>query len=131
MKLNIQVIIKFAVGILFFVILMSERAFSQNCPTFQIREVKDAVNENILGSVIININASKLYRLENFEVRQKENEVTGPIGYDVEINLSRRELIINGLRKSEELYLKEYVILFSDQSCKNSEIIEVGTFKIK
>jgi len=131
MKLNIQTMIKFAVGIVFFVILMSDNSFGQNCPTFQIKEVKDVGNENNLGSVIVGISASKLYRLENFEIRQKENEVTGPIGYEVEINITRNELIISGLKKSEELYLNEYVILFSDQSCKNSEIVEVGTFKIK
>jgi len=104
---------------------------AQSCPTFKINRIEDTSGNMENGSVEIDIRSSKKYSNENFDIRQKEKQVTGALGYDVEILLSKNRLTINRLRKSQDMYLDEYVILFSDKSCKNGELIEVGTFKIK
>jgi len=131
MKFNNQTLVKILFGVTFLLFLLPKSSFGQNCPTFQIKEIINVEGNTGSGSVIVKINGSKLYKTENFEIRQKENRVTGPIGYDIVMHITRDELMVSGLKKSEELYLKDYVILFSDKSCKNSEIVEVGIFEIK
>jgi len=131
MKFIIRSLIKLFLGAAFFVMFLPGNSIGQDCPSFRIKEIKNVENGNSTGEVVIDINSSRRYTQENFEIRQKQNQVTGSIGYDVDIRITRNELVISGLKKSEELYLDEYVILFSDKSCNNSAIVEVGTFKIK
>ena len=121
---------KVLVSTLTVVLLISVKSFGQGCPTFQIKEVKESNSSPTGGSVVIGISSNKLYVETNFQLRQKESDVTGPVGYEVNIQVSRNELVISGLKKSDELFLKEYVVLFSDSGCDNSQIKEVGTFKI-
>jgi len=82
------------------------------------------------GSAIIKISGTRQYSERNFEIRQKQKDVTGPVGFEIEINVVGDELVVSGLKRSDELYLEEYVILFSDQSCNNGRVVEVGAFKI-
>ena len=131
MKFNYRTQVKFLLGMALLLFLIPKDSIGQNCPSFRISEIKNVDETTEEGVAVVRINGSKLYSAENFEVRQKENQVTGPIGYDIKMDITRDELIVSRLKKSEELYLKEYVILFSDKSCKNSAIVEVGTFKIK
>lgn len=131
MKIIIHFMFKLILGSLFLFTLSTNSAFGQNCPSFEIKEVKNIEGNNESGEVVIKIDGSKQYSLENFQIRQKQNQVTAPIGYELDVKITKRQLKISGLRKSEELYLDEYVVLFSDQSCDNSAVIEVGTFKIK
>lgn len=131
MKFIIRSLIKLFLGAAFFVVLLPVNSIGQDCPSFSIKEIKNVENGNITGEVVIEINGSRRYTQENFEIRQKQNQVTGLIGYDVDIRVTRNELTISGLKKSEELYLDEYVILFADKGCDNNKLIEVGTFKIK
>lgn len=129
-KFNDQHYIKVLLSVLTIVLLISAKSFGQGCPTFQIKEVRESNSSPTGGSVVIAISSNKLYAETNFQLRQKENDVTGPIGYEVNIQVSRNEVVFSGLKKSDELYLKEYVVLFSDAGCDNSQIKEVGTFKI-
>lgn len=122
--------IQIFLGSLILLIFFSGKSYSQNCPAFEIKQVNTNDSSPAGGSVVIGINSNQLYTQDNFQIRQKEREVTGPIGYEVDFQISRNELIIRGLKKSDDLYLKEYVVLFSDKGCKNSQIVEVGTFKI-
>lgn len=122
--------IKILVSTLTVLFLIAGESYGQNCPSFRIKEVNDSNSSPKGGSVIISVNSNQLYTLENFQIRQKEKDVTGPIGYEVDFEISRNEIVISGLKKTEELYLKEYVVLFSDKECDNSQIKEVGTFKI-
>ena len=131
MKSIIRYLIKLLFGAAFLIFLIPGSSMGQECPSFRIKEVKNVETSNSAGEVVIDINGSRRYTQENFQIRQKQNHVTGEIGYDVDMKITRNELVISGLKKSEELYLDEYVILFSDKSCKNSAIVEVGTFKIK
>lgn len=117
-------------GAVWMTVIITGIANAQGCPTFRIKEVKNS-SASESGLVIITINSANQYSEANFQIRQKENEVTGPLGYEPQISISTREIIISGLKKSEEMYLKEYVILFSDPGCDNSQIKEVGTFQIK
>jgi len=118
--------------VLIFILLMFPIfTYGQSCPTFKINRIENTTNNLDNGSVEIDIKASKRYTKENFDIRQKENKVTGPIGYEVDFQITNNSLVINGLKKSQDMYLGEYIILFSDKSCKNGELLEVGTFKIK
>lgn len=117
-------------GFVLVLISSSIETFGQNCPSFEIKELKNVLGGVDNGRATIKIISSKIYSERNFEVRQKENHVTGQLGFEVNISVIGDELIIGGLKRSEELYLKEYVVLFSDKSCDNSKIVEVGTFKI-
>ena len=129
MNMNRRVYQLAFLGLMLCAFLMPIQGMSQECPRFQVSEVQNTVNGDD-GKVIVKINGSRRYNQDNFEIRQKENEVTGPIGYEVSMQITSNELVIEGLKKNSELYLKEYVILFSDRACKESEIVEVGTFKI-
>ena len=131
MKIFIRSLLKLFFGAGFLIILLAGNSFGQDCPVFRIKEVKNVVDDGNNGKVVVRINASKLYNQDNFQIRQKQNQVTGSIGYNVDIKVTRNQLEISGLKKSVDLYLDEYVILFSDKSCNNSEIVEVVTFKIK
>lgn len=131
MKLIIRSLLKPFLGVAFLMLLLPVNSMGQDCPSFRIKEIKNVNSGNATGEVVIDINSSRRYGKENFEIRQKQNQVTGSIGYEVDLKVTRNELIISGLKKSDELYLDEYVILFSDKSCDNSAIVEVGTFKIK
>lgn len=131
MKIFIRSLLKLFFGAGFLIILLAGNSFGQDCPVFRIKEVKNVVDDGNNGKVVVRINASKLYNQDNFQIRQKQNQVTGSIGYNVDIKVTRNQLEINGLKKSVDMYLDEYVILFSDKSCNNSEIVEVVTFKIK
>jgi hypothetical protein len=129
-KFKDQQYIKVFVSVLAVVLLISVKSYGQGCPTFQIKEVRESNSSPTGGSVVIGINSNKLYSEANFQLRQKEKDVTGPVGYEAYFQISRNEIVIGGLKKSDELYLKEYVVLFSDEGCDNSQIKEVGTFKI-
>jgi hypothetical protein len=131
MKIFIRSLLKLFFGAGFLIILLAGNSFGQDCPVFRIKEVKNVVDDGNNGKVVVRINASKLYNQDNFQIRQKQNQVTGSIGYNVDIKVTRNQLEISGLKKSVDMYLDEYVILFSDKSCNNSEIVEVVTFKIK
>lgn len=131
MKFIIRSLIKLFLGVAFLVVLLPGNSMGQDCPSFSIKEIKNVDTGNATGEVVVDINSSRSYTKENFEIRQKQNQVTGSIGYEVDLKINGNELVITGLKKSEELYLDEYVILFSDKSCNNSAIVEVGTFKIK
>lgn len=131
MKFIYQNRFKLFVPISVLIFFIANNAFSQNCPSFKIDKIENVSKEGNGGFIIVKITGSKTYSLKNFELRQKEGEVTGPIGYNVKMDISSGDLLISGLKKSEELYLKDYVLLFSDQACKNNAIIEIGTFKIK
>lgn len=102
----------------------------QGCPQFEIKKVVDTNQRGENGSVEITIRSSKAYSTENFDIRQKEKQVTGALDYNVDMRVTRNSLRVTGLKKSEALYLEEYVILFSDKSCDNGRLVEVGTFKI-
>lgn len=131
MKFIIRSLIKLFLGVAFLVVLLPGNSMGQDCPSFSIKEIKNVDTGNATGEVVVDINSSRSYTKVNFEIRQKQNQVTGSIGYEVDLKINGNELVITGLKKSEELYLDEYVILFSDKSCNNSAIVEVGTFKIK
>ena len=117
--------------LIFIFLILPLFTYGQSCPTFKINRIEDTTNNLDNGSVEIDIKASKRYTRENFDIRQKENKITGALGYEVEFQIRNNSLVINGLKKSQDMYLSEYVILFSDKSCKNGELLEVGTFKIK
>lgn len=115
----------------FVIILYPIVSNGQDCPSFEITKIINTSDGAENGSVQIKIESSKIFDQENFEIRQKEKQVTGPLGYDVEILISNSKLIINGLRKSQDMYLSEYIIRFSDNTCNNGELLEVGIFKIR
>lgn len=115
--------------IIIFLLPMSSKA--QNCPDFKITEVLNTTDNLDNGSIEVDIKAARKFTTDNFNIRQKEKQVTGQLGYEVEVLISNDKLIIKGLKKSQDMYLGEYVILFSDKTCKNGELLEVGTFKIK
>ena len=117
-------------GFILVIASSSTEAYGQNCPSFEIKELKNVVGGLDNGRATIKIISSKIYSERNFEVRQKKNKVTGQLGFEVNISVAGEELIIGGLKRSEELYLKEYVVLFSHKSCSNGKIVEVGAFKI-
>ncbi len=117
--------------VMILVLLAGVNSYGQDCPSFRVANIKDVNSSPDGGAVTITITSGKLYTVDNFQIRQKENGVTGPIGYEVDFQISRNEIVISGLKKSDELLLKEYVVLFSDPGCDNSQIKEVGTFQIK
>jgi hypothetical protein len=123
--------LKFVALIFFAFILFQVTSYGQNCPSFKIEKIVNTGDGVEKGSIEVVINSSKRYSNKNFDIRQKENQVTGPLGYDVEIAISKNELIVSGLKKSQEMYLSEYIILFSDKSCNQGKLMEVGPFKIK
>lgn len=106
-------------------------AFGQGCPQFEIAKIENTSQERQFGSIEITIKSAKTYNVDNFDIRQKANQVTGPLGYNVEMTVSGNRLVIDGLRKSEEMYLGEYVVRFSDKACNNGALLEAGVFKIK
>lgn len=122
---------QFVLLVFFTLIFFQVNSYGQNCPSLKVGEIVNTGDGIEKGSIEIVISSSRKYTSDNFEIRQKENQVTGPLGYDVEITVSNKKLNISGLRKSSEMNLSEYVILFSDNGCDNGKLVEVGPFKIK
>jgi len=111
-------------------VLSSTEVIAQSCPTFETKEIINSTEGLANGQAKFIIKGTKFYNEQNFEIRQKEHGVTGPLGFDIELKLVGNELTVSKLKRSEELFLKEYVIRFSDKSCDNAKIVEVDTFKI-
>ena len=130
MKINWRTQVKLLIGSVLILFLLSTESFGQNCPSFQIKDIKNVQGDIDNGSATIKIKGTRSYSESNFEVRQKEKNVTGPVGFEIKISVVGDELVVSGLKSSDKLYLEEYVILFSDKSCDNSRVVEVGTFKI-
>ena len=125
-----QSIVGIISGIIIILFSLSTEVLAQECPSFQLAEISDTQNDTSNGKVIFKIRGTRRYSAKSFEVRQKQKNVTGPLDFDIDLKVVGDELTIDGLKPSDELYLDEYVILFSDRSCNNGEVLEVGTFKI-
>jgi len=113
------------------IIMIVGNSFGQSCPSFKIKSIKDVKVAETSGEVTVKIKSSKLYSVENFEVMQTNGVVKGPLGYDIQKQISTDEIVIRGLKRSKEMYFDEYVIFFADKGCENNKLIKVGTFKIK
>ena len=122
---------QFILLVFFALFLFQVNSYGQNCPSLKIGKIVNTGDGTEKGSVEVVISSSRKYSDDNFEIRQKENQVTGLLGYDVEMIISNKKLIVSGLRKSADMYLSEYVILFSDNGCDSGKLVEVGPFKIK
>ena len=121
---------KYLAGIAFYLMAYTTDVLAQDCPSFQVVEIKSVQSGIANGSAVFQIRGLKRYTESNFEVRQKQKNVTGPLDFDIEVTITGDELKVSGLKRCEDLYLEEYVIFFSDRSCNNGEVVEVGTFKI-
>ncbi len=106
--------------------------FSQDCPEFEVTVTDTDKTNDGLGSIEISLGTwNNNFSLENFALKQKVNSVSGLLGFEYTSAIKDNKVIFSGLVNSDQLLLKQYVVLFSHNSCKNGELIEVGLFQIK
>ena len=106
--------------------------FSQDCPKFEVKVIDTNQGNEGYGSIEVSLeNWIHNFGTEHFELRQKVNQVSGPLDFEYKTDIKGNKIIFSGLIKSEQLLLKQYVVLFSHKSCQSGELIEVGLFQIK